>query len=139
MYRPVLYVNLILFSCFFFLCWNTSFLVSSLEWWGYQILQIYVMTHCGKSLFEFSVSTIQSSVLSIRRNGIFLNFPACFSIRIIFSNLNFDCSNLLDMRNLQEHDLSSLGEITSKKYFQVFFEIQECQICLQRFHHPCWK
>ena len=32
-----------------------------------------------------------------------------------------------------DHDLSSLGEITSKKYFQVFFEIQECQICLQRF------
>ena len=32
----------------------------------------------------------------------FLTFPACFSIAIIFSNLNYNCSNLLDMRNLQE-------------------------------------
>ena len=33
---------------------------------------------------------------------IFLTFPACFLIPIIFSNLNSNCSNLLDMRNLQE-------------------------------------
>ena len=32
----------------------------------------------------------------------FLTFPACFSIPIIFSNLNSNCSNLLDLRNLQE-------------------------------------
>ena len=32
----------------------------------------------------------------------FLTFPACFYIPIIFSNLYFNCSNLLDMRNLQE-------------------------------------
>ena len=32
----------------------------------------------------------------------FLTFPACFWIPIIFSNLNYNCSNLLDMRNLQE-------------------------------------
>ena len=32
----------------------------------------------------------------------FLTFPACFSIPIIFSNLNYNCSNSLDMRNLQE-------------------------------------
>ena len=32
----------------------------------------------------------------------FLTFPACFSIPIISSNLNSNCSNLLDMRNLQE-------------------------------------
>ena len=32
----------------------------------------------------------------------FLFFPACSEIPIIFSNLNSDCSNLLDMRNLQE-------------------------------------
>ena len=31
-----------------------------------------------------------------------LTFPACFLIPIIFSNLNSNCSNLLDMRNLQE-------------------------------------
>ena len=32
----------------------------------------------------------------------FLAFPPCFLILIIFSNLNSNCSNLLDMRNLQE-------------------------------------
>ena len=32
---------------------------------------------------------------------VFLTFPACFLISMIFSNLNYNCSNLLDMRNLQ--------------------------------------
>ena len=32
----------------------------------------------------------------------FLNFLACILIPIFFSNLNSHCSNLLDMRNLQE-------------------------------------
>jgi hypothetical protein len=36
------------------------------------------------------------------KNEPFLTFPACFSIPIIFSNLNYNCSNLLDMRNLQK-------------------------------------
>ena len=31
----------------------------------------------------------------------FLTFPACFSIPIFFSNLNFNCSNLSSLRNLQ--------------------------------------
>ena len=32
----------------------------------------------------------------------FLTFSECFSIPIIFSNMNYSCSNLLDIRNLQE-------------------------------------
>ena len=32
----------------------------------------------------------------------FLTFLECFEIPIIFSNLNYNCSNLSDMRNLQE-------------------------------------
>ena len=32
----------------------------------------------------------------------FLTFPACFSIPIIFSNFDFNCSNLWSLRNLQE-------------------------------------
>ena len=32
----------------------------------------------------------------------FLTIPACFWIPIFFSNMNSNCSNLLDMRNLQE-------------------------------------
>ena len=32
----------------------------------------------------------------------FLTFPACFSIPKFVSNLNYDCSNFLDVRNLQK-------------------------------------
>ena len=32
----------------------------------------------------------------------FLTFPACFSIPIIFSNFDFNCSNLSSPRNLQK-------------------------------------
>ena len=32
----------------------------------------------------------------------FLSFPACFSIPIISSNFDFNCSNLSSLRNLQE-------------------------------------
>ena len=32
----------------------------------------------------------------------FLTFPACFYIPIIFSNMNYNCSDLLDLRNIQE-------------------------------------
>ena len=33
---------------------------------------------------------------------VFLTFPACFWIPIFFSNLNYNCSNSIDTRNLQE-------------------------------------
>ena len=36
------------------------------------------------------------------KKQLFLTFPACFYIPIIFSNLNSNCSNSLDLRNLQE-------------------------------------
>ena len=42
------------------------------------------------------------SLLFLAKNNCFLTFPACFSIPMIFSNLNYNCSNLLDKRNLQE-------------------------------------
>ena len=45
----------------------------------------------------------ESSLLYFRGYKVsFLTFPACFSIPIIFSNLNYNCSNSLDMRNLQD-------------------------------------
>ena len=37
-----------------------------------------------------------------KNNNNFLTFPACFSIPIIFSNLNLNCPNLSSLRNLQE-------------------------------------
>ena len=52
------------------------------------------------------VVLIENSGLSVSfsacDNIYFLTFPACFSIPIIFSNLNFNCSNLSSLRNLQE-------------------------------------
>jgi len=38
----------------------------------------------------------------LNRKNFFLTFPACFSIPIIFSNFDFNCSNLSILRNLQE-------------------------------------
>ena len=46
-------------------------------------------------------STTKTSWYS-RKNIYFLTFPAYFSIPIILANLNYNCSNLLDIRNLQE-------------------------------------
>ena len=40
--------------------------------------------------------------LSKQKKMYFLNFPACFSIPNFFSNLNYNCSNFVDLRNLQE-------------------------------------
>ena len=37
-----------------------------------------------------------------KKQNLCLTFPACFSLPIIFSNLNSNCSNVLDLRNLQE-------------------------------------
>jgi hypothetical protein len=39
---------------------------------------------------------------SLAEEKLFLTFPAYFYIPIIFSNLNSNCSNLLNLRNLQE-------------------------------------
>ena len=47
----------------------------------------------------------------------FLTFPACFKIPIFFSNLNSNCSNLLDLRNLQEQVKKS---ILLPKFFLTF-------------------
>ena len=39
----------------------------------------------------------------------FLTFPACFWIPIIFSNFDYNCSNFIDMRKLQEEVKKALG------------------------------
>ena len=45
---------------------------------------------------------------------LFLNFPECFSIPRIFSNLNYNCSDLSDMGNLQE-------QVKKAFYYQKLF------------------
>ena len=56
---------------------------------------LFLISHVGTWTNTQSVHTHNSI-------DFFLTFPACFWIPIIFSNLNYNCSNLLDMRNLQE-------------------------------------
>ena len=48
------------------------------------------------------VNEIKKELPDIKQHLPFLTFPACFSIPIFFSKLNSNCSNLLDMKNLQE-------------------------------------
>ena len=53
-----------------------------------------LISKCRSKTISFQVAVIWKLV--------FLTFPACILIPIFFSNLNSNCSNLLDMRNLQE-------------------------------------
>ena len=54
--------------------------------------------------------TKKNQIINYKSNGEYSNkrlhitFPACFLIPISFSNLNLNCYNLLDLRNLQEQD-----------------------------------
>ena len=52
---------------------------------------------CSQPKFDMWILTKNSD---IRMN--FLTFPICLHISIIFSNLNSNCFNLLDLINLQE-------------------------------------
>ena len=59
------------------------------------MLRVFNMTLNGRSHFG-SMNVMQES----RSKLYLLTFPVGFSIPIIFSNLNLNCSNLLDLRNL---------------------------------------
>ena len=59
-----------------------------------------------------------------------ITFPACFSIPIFFSNLNYNCSNLLDMRNLQEQVKKAF---CYQKLFWPFTVWINCSSNLQNF------
>ena len=50
----------------------------------------------------FYIQFILYSHFGLYKKVHILSFPACFWIPIIFSNFNYNCSNLLDMRNLQK-------------------------------------
>ena len=50
----------------------------------------------------------------------FLTFPACFEIPIFFSNLNSNCSNVLDLRNLQAESRDKLKSILLPKIVLTF-------------------
>ena len=65
--------------------------------------KLHVLTWYVASWITLNLVFIPSFFFySLHVNFFFLTFPACFSIPIIFSNLNSYCSNLSYLRNLQE-------------------------------------
>ena len=70
-------------------------------WCWHFIIFIGALRNIG---FEKGVSAVGSErKRKVAKKMYFLTFPEYFYIPIIFSNLNFHCSNSLGMRNLQEH------------------------------------
>ena len=69
----------------------------------------------------------------------FLTFPACFEIPMIFSNLNFNCSNLLDMRNLCRHVASwGAGGVRPPRFCRNRRRRQAAApLDFQTLQHPC--
>ena len=62
-----------------------------------------VMNNNHEKMFSLSDLGEWSYGLAVQgRIGIFITFPTHFSVPIIFSNLNSNCSNLSRLRNLQE-------------------------------------
>ena len=59
-----------------------------------------IVYYLNKKTRLFTLHEKKKSHLSEKMS--FLTFPACFYIPIIFYNMNSNCSNLLDERNLQE-------------------------------------
>ena len=69
---------------------------------------------------------------------IFLTFPACFLIPIFFSNLNSNCSNLLDMRNLQEEVKKGFFYQNLPWPFTVWINCS-CRLAASNFRKFCWS
>ena len=65
-----------------------------------HIICIHILPRCGPSVYCILVNGMLEK--AFHAHFPFLSFPACFWIPIIFSNLNSNCSDLLDLRNLQE-------------------------------------
>ena len=86
-----------------------------------------------QTLYEIALNQtnwgIQSNSYDI---NLFLTFPACFWIPIIFSNLNLNCSNKLDMMNLQEQVKKA---ICCQKLFWPFTVWINCSNDLKIFSH----
>ena len=64
------------------------------------------------------------------RNHIFLTFPGCFQVPIVLSNSNSNCSNLLDLRNLQEQ-----VAFCYQKLFWPFIVRRNCSSYLKNWNY----
>ena len=104
-----------IFMCLRFQCLKDlnfeNFLLSHEQTTVCQKYVFFYLTHRCKYLLGLAQLTcLEPTVLlqvnkifgPIVKHLIFLTFPACFKIPIFFSNLNSNCSNLSDLRNLQE-------------------------------------
>ena len=78
---------------------NDFFLNLSMQCLGF-LVYIMLLNRTLKPWYIYFCEFRNSKMASKRTS--FLTFPACFSIPIIFSNLNYNCFNLSDKRNLQE-------------------------------------
>jgi hypothetical protein len=65
-------------------------------------LNLYTILTVGPENLESKLRCPQFFQTINKKKITFLIFPACFSIPIIFSNFDFNCSNLSSLRNLQE-------------------------------------
>ena len=72
-----------------------------LDNWTWIVHWLFTKIWCLWTL-NFPVFFVDLYNIFVCSKQFFLTFPACWSIPIIFSSLNSNCSNLLDMRNLQQ-------------------------------------
>ena len=89
----------------------------------------YKMKFISLKMFELVILQLLSS-----NNSYFPIFPACFSSQIFFFNLNYNCSNLLGMRNLQKQVEKSFY---CQKLFKPFTVWINCSSSdLKQFSNP---
>ena len=83
---------------------------------------------------KLAYSKVRQFVVACRlkmcKTNVFVTFPACFLIPTIFSNFSFNCSNLLDIRNLQEQVKKAF---CYQKLFWPFTSWMNCSIDLKNF------
>ena len=61
-----------------------------------------LISPCDLAVLKYPLISIHNVNVRFQRSNIVSNFSCMFLNPNIFSNLNFDCSDLLDMRKLQE-------------------------------------
>ena len=84
--------------------------------------------------FQFIAPLISFHTFNLQEI-IFSNF-SCFSIPILFSNLNYNCSNLLDIRNLQEQVKKAFCNQKLFYWSRFFFSFSLDYSDLSK---VCWK
>ena len=77
-----------------------SFMKQTFVWNNYFLTDAFMLTK-KYEIFIHEVKVLLNEGEKSQKSH-FLTFPACFQIPIMFSNFNFNCSNLSYLRNLQK-------------------------------------